>query len=57
MDEMHAHMSAILMKADKKHIELKVVGMAGQCWVTKEMNDKLKEQQEVCQSEGIHTEA
>ena len=57
MDEMQAHMSVSLLKAAKKHNGLKVVGMVGRCWMTKEINNKLKERQEVRRSGGIHTEA
>ena len=53
---MHARMSAILLQAAPKHIGLKAVGMAGRCWTTKEINDKLKEREEVRRSEGTHTE-
>ena len=54
--EMYARMSAILLKAAQKHIGLKVVGMAGRCWMMKQINDKLKEREDVRRSEGIHTE-
>ena len=57
MDEMCERMSAILLKAAQKQTRLKVVGMAGRCWITKEMNNKLKEREEVRRSEGIHTDA
>ena len=50
-------MTAILLKAAPKHIGLKAVGMAGQCWTTKQINNKLNEREEVGQSEGNHTEA
>ena len=46
-------MSVILLKADQKHIGLKAEGMAGRCWMMKEINHKLKEREEVRQNEGI----
>ena len=57
VDEMHARMSAILLKAAQRHNGLKAVLMDGRCWMTKEINDKLKERQEVCRCEGTNTEA
>ena len=39
---MYACMSVILLKAAQKSIGLKSVRMAGRCWMTKEINDKLK---------------
>ena len=61
-NEMHSRMCAILSyailsKAAQKHIGLKAVGMAGRCWMTKDINDKLKVREQVRRSEGIHTEA
>ena len=56
VDEMHARMCAILLRAAQKHIGLNAVGMAGLCWMTKVINDKTKERDEVCRSEDIHTE-
>ena len=56
MDDMNAIMSAILLNADQKYIGLEAVVMAGQCWMTKDINDKLNERYEVCRSENIHTE-
>ena len=46
VDKIYVRMSAILLK-DSKHIWLKVVGMAGRCWMTKEINDKPKKLEEV----------
>ena len=43
VDKIHARLSAILLKATKKHVGLKVEGMAGWRWMMKEINDKLKE--------------
>ena len=57
VDKVYALMSAILLKAAQKHIGLKAVGMVGRCWMMKEINDKLKEREEVCQSIGIHIKA
>ena len=57
VEGMHACIRAVLLKVAPKHIGLKAVGMAGRCWMTKEINDKLKERQEVCRSGGIHTES
>ena len=57
VDEMYARMSAIPLKAVHKHIGLKAVGMAGWCWITKEINERLKERQKFRRGEGIHTEA
>ena len=57
VDEMHARMRTILLEAAQKHIALKVVGMAWQCWMTKEIFDKYIEREGVHQSEGIHMEA
>ena len=54
---MYVHMSAILLKAAQEHIGLKVVGMVGRGWMTKKINDKLKDREEVRQNEGIHTKA
>ena len=39
---MHARMSAILLKADQKHIGLKAVEMNRRCWMTMEINNKLE---------------
>ena len=50
-------MSVILFKAGQNHIGQKAVRLAGRCWMTKEINDKLKEREEVHRSEGTHTEA
>ena len=50
-------MCAILLKAAIKHIGLNVVGMAGRCCVTKQINDKLKGREEACRSEGIYNKA
>ena len=47
LDEMYARMSSIPLKAAQKHIGLKVVGIAGWRWMTKVINDKLKEGEEV----------
>ena len=41
----------------KKHIEMKAVGMAGRYWMTKEINDRMKEQEEVRRIESTNTEA
>ena len=49
---MYAQMSAILLKATPKHIGVKAVGMIGWCWMTKEISNKVREQEEIC-----HTEA
>ena len=57
VDEMHARMSAILLRAANEYIGLKAVGMAGRCLMTIDINDKLKEREEVRRSEGIHTQA
>ena len=56
MDEMHARVSEILLR-QQKQIWLKVAGMVGRCWMTKEINDKLMEREDVRRSEGIHTDA
>ena len=48
---------SILLKAAPKHVGLTAVGMARRCWMTKEINNKLKEREEVRRSEVIHTEA
>ena len=56
VDEMYAHMSAIPLKAAQTHIGLKAEGMTGRCWLKKEIKDKLKERERVCQREGIYTE-
>ena len=45
------------IEGSKKHIGLKGVGMAGRCWMTKQISNKLKEREEVSRSEGIHTKA
>ena len=45
VEEMHTRMSAIQLKAPKKHIGLKAVGKAGRYWMTKRINDKMKERQ------------
>ena len=50
-------MSAIPLKAAEKHIELKALGLAGRCWMTEEINNKLKEREEVRRSEGTKIEA
>ena len=57
VDKMYGRMSTVLLKAAQKHIGVKAVGMAGQCWLAKEINDKLKEQENVRRSEVNHTEA
>ena len=54
---MYACMSAILFKSVQKHIGLKAMGMGGQCWMMKEINDMLKERQKVRRCNGIHTDA
>ena len=57
VDEICLHMSAILLKADQKHIALKAVGIAGRHWMTKEINNKMNEKQKVRRNEGIHTDS
>ena len=47
VDEMYACMSAILSKAAHNHIGLKAVGMAGKRRMMKQIDDKLKEREEV----------
>ena len=42
VDEIYARMSVIILKAG-----LNAVGLAGRCWMMKEVNDKLKERAEV----------
>ena len=44
---MYVRMSAVLLMAAQGHIGLKAVGMAGRCWMTKEINDKVKKREEV----------
>ena len=57
VDKIYVRKSAILLKADSKHIGLKAVGMAGRCWMTKEINNKPKKLEEVRRSVGIHNQA
>ena len=57
VDKMYACMCVILLNSAKEHIGLNVVGMAGQYWMAKEINDKLKEREEIRQSDIILTEA
>ena len=57
MDDMHARICATLLMAAHKHNGLNAVGMAERCWMTKEINDKLKYGEEVRRSGSIHIEA
>ena len=57
VDEMNARMYVIQLKATHKHIGLKAVGMAGRCWMTKDINDKLLDLEDVRRSGVTYTEA
>ena len=50
-------MSAILLKEAQKHTGLKAVGMAERWLITKEINDKLEDREEVHRNDDIHNEA